>query len=465
VYTNPALTRLTGLDRTTLAGMGWAGALHPEDRERVVEGWKAAVAAGTPFQSEHRFVNGDGSVVHVVAHSVVERDEVGAPLGRLATVTDATAFREAQARSAALEAELRDSQGVESLGLLAGGLAHDLNNLLAGILGNAELALAGQGPEPPAGMLERIRKAALRATDLTREMLALAGKASVEPQPTELNELVREMVDLLRSYAPRGASVEEDYGDPGAPLMVDATQIRQVVMNLFTNAADALVDGHGSIRVRTGRLEREGARWAFVEVRDTGCGMDEATRARIFDPLFTTKPKGRGLGMSSVLGILRRHGGAVELESAPGQGSTFKVLLPAPRVRAEAEAEAGAEGKAGGCVLVVDDEETARQVARDVLESRGFRVLEAVDGVEALELMAHWGAEVRTVLLDLTMPRMGGADALAGIRRAHPDLPVILCSGYAGDRLPASLGQDPALSFLLKPYRLDALLERVQQAF
>ena len=375
------------------------------------------------------------------------------------------------------EEQMRNAQKLESLGVLAGGIAHDFNNLLVGVLGNAGLALL-ELPENSSARqpIRDIEVSAQRAAELTRQMLAYSGRGRFRVEPVDLSSVVEEMSQLLRRVISKQTQLSLRLGRGLQAVVADVTQLRQVVMNLITNASDALGDTAGTVTLETGTVMADRAMLAstylneqlpaglyvFLEVSDTGCGMDGATSARIFEPFFTTKFTGRGLGLAAVLGIVRGHKGAISVQSAPGAGTTFRVLLPASSNTVGAsEAATGAVLKRGvGLVLLVDDEEAVRGLARRVLERGGYQVLEAANGEEALSTLADHRASVRAVVLDLTMPGLGGEATLQRIRRDNPDLPVIVSSGY----VPEEEGMLAGVPFLAKPYRPSELVDAVKKA-
>ncbi len=383
-----------------------------------------------------------------------------------------------------LEAQVQHAQKLESLGVLAGGIAHDFNNLLLGVLGHAGLARMELADDSPIqARLAQIELTAQRAAELTNQMLAYSGKGRFVIQPVDLSHLVDEMAHLLHSVISKKAELRFDFADALPAVNGDVSQVRQIVMNLITNASDALGEQNGSITIRTGLIGvdpqyladtyvneslPEGP-YVFVEVSDTGCGMDAATRARIFDPFFTTKFTGRGLGLAAVLGIVRGHHGAIKVYSEPGMGTTFKVLLPAAVGAAQAvsaPAPARETWHSGGLVLVVDDEEGVRTVAQGVLERCGFNVIEASDGREGVDVFREHAAEIRAVLLDMTMPRMSGVEALREIRRIRRDVPVILSSGYSeADAIDHfRFGGEELAGFIQKPYAAAGLVDKLRQA-
>jgi signal transduction histidine kinase len=393
--------------------------------------------------------------------------------------------RRSEAERMELERRLLHAQKLESLGVLAGGIAHDFNNLLQAILGNLDLALEGlPGDAPARESVESSKVAAHRATDLTRQLLAYSGKGRFIVKALDLSALVRENAHFLRASVPRTVALELQL-EPGLPpIEADAGQIQQVVMNLITNAADAIGAAPGTIalatsvrpfdeaqlrRSRTPDVPRAG-RFVALEVRDTGCGMEASTLERLFDPFFSTKGAGRGLGMSALLGIVRGHGGALIVESAPGAGTTVHALFPAMEGArageeiAPAEEEKGVRPPLTGAVLVVDDEEVVRGVCRAMVRSLGFEVLTAADGREAVELFRANVGRVGAVLLDVSMPRMDGMATLDELRRIDPAVRVVLSSGFDEQESTRRLSGGGLVGFIQKPYSLAALREALRQA-
>jgi len=370
---------------------------------------------------------------------------------------------------------MQETQKLESLGVLAGGIAHDFNNLLMGVLGNANLIRLELPPESPIlESMEHIETAALRAAELTKQMLAYSGKGRFVVQALDLSRVVKEMAHLLGTVVSKKAMVQLHVAEDLPSVEADATQIRQVVMNLITNASDALGDEPGVITLTTGTVYADRAYLAstlfdeglepgdyvFVEVADTGVGMTAETRAKIFDPFFTTKFTGRGLGLAAVHGIVRGHRGAIRLHTEPGRGTTFRILLPASPAPAAAE-EDGADTMPGeilgGTVLVVDDEETVRRAASRMLGRIGFRAVTACNGREAIDWLDRSHESIQAVLLDMMMPELSGEDTCREIRRRYPTLPIVLSSGYNElDATGAFLDQGLA-AFIQKPYRLAEL--------
>jgi signal transduction histidine kinase len=412
----------------------------------------------------------DVSVLEDLAASVMTEIELR---------TEAAQRRRAEGHTHELEnrlqvdARMLQAQKLESLGLMAGGVAHDFNNLLTAMLGYAGLAATHVPPESRvAGMLQQIERAARRASELVQQLLTFAGRARLELRPCHLSRLVDEMGRLLETVVSRRAVLRLDLA-PDLPLVWgDPTQLRQVVMNLITNASDALGGRDGTIVVRTAsrRAGAESLRsdyvpgelpegdYVAIEVSDTGCGMSAETLARLFDPFYTTKAEGHGLGLAAILGIVRGHGGTVHVRSEPGRGSTVELLFPAHAGRA---AEPGGDRpredwRGDGTILLAEDEPAVREFVRAVLERAGFDVLEADDGDEAVELFRTHADRVRLALLDLTMPRQTGLDALAEIRDLRPDTAAVVMSGHPLDEVEAA-------DVLQKPFTHAELLATVRR--
>jgi PAS domain S-box-containing protein len=382
-----------------------------------------------------------------------------------------------------LEEQLRHTQKLESLGVLAGGVAHDFNNLLTGILGNASLALESVSSHHPVrGLLRDVVNASERASHLTRQLLAYAGKGRFLIEPLDLSALVREISSLIQTSIPKNVQLRLESRDDVPLILADASQIQQVVMNLVINGAEAIgAHDNGTVLVTTGVQsvdERDllstfgeasdlaAGTYATLEVHDTGCGMDEETLNRIFDPFFTTKFTGRGLGLAAVQGIVRGHKGAMKVYSRPGKGTTFKVLFPADG-QAAAPKKASVQDVMAArnqLILVVDDEEIIRRTAKAMLERYGYTVVLAGDGKEGVELFEVLSDKVSAVLLDMTMPVMDGEEAFSRLREIKPDVKVILSSGYTEVEAVRRFAGKGLTGFIQKPYSSAALGEKVRSA-
>jgi len=381
-----------------------------------------------------------------------------------------------------LESQMQRTQKLESLGVLSGGIAHDFNNLLTGILGNADMAFRSlpQGSRER-DLLDQVKTAAEAAADLTAQLLAYSGRGSYRMEPIDLSDLVDEMGRLLGSSISKKVRLEYDLGRELPLIEVDPTQIRQVVMNLITNASEAIGDAPGDVRLHTGAMyvgreklvqsythdDLPPGEYVFVEVADSGCGMSEETLQNIFDPFFTTKFTGRGLGLAALLGIVRRHRGTIFVSSQVGAGTTFRVLLPASDAERTAEDERKDEPavwQASGRVLVIDDEPGIRRFARMLLDEAGFEVELAADGDEGIEMLQGEAGLPDLVLLDLTMPRKGGIEVLSEIRKQSAEVPVVLMSGFTEGEVATVLESDARTHFLQKPFTAESLEEVLRTA-
>ena len=480
---NPQATTLFGVSREDAMGRRLTDVVYaPELRDRQREALQRLMVTVASDSTRTRFVTegqrADGTLFPMELTAAAVPGSHGMRFSGFCR--DLSEQRRLERERRELESRMQEAQQRESLGVLAGGIAHDFNNLLVGILGNAGLARLELPPEAAVvGTLEHIEQAAKRASDLANQMLAYAGKGRLVVQAVRLPGIVQEMTHLIGTAISKKAVLELRLEEHVPPVEADATQLRQVVMNLITNASDALEDRPGVIVVTT-RVAHVDApalasyqlaealvpgRYVMLEVSDSGRGMDAATLARIFDPFFTTKFTGRGLGLASVLGIVRSHRGALRVTSEPGRGTTFTVLLPpceSPECReAEARTVPVKQATATGTILVVDDEAVVRHVAHRCLTRHGYDVVPAADGPEAIGVVRRDGARIDAVLLDLTMPHLSGEETLAELRRLAPELPVILTSGYTED---AVRTEATRVSFLAKPYSPHQLYEAVRAA-
>ena len=423
----------------------------------------------------------EGRTLEVSLYPMLE--ESGAVAMVIEHARDITEKRAEEEERKQLEVKILQTQKLESLGILAGGVAHDFNNLLMGILGNAGLALQELPEDAPArAYVQQAERSGLRAADLIKQMLTYAGRGPFLRQEVNLWQLVEGMAQLLDSSVSKKARIEYAFAPDLPSIRGDSTQLRQLILNLVSNAAEAIGDRPGTVTIATGMelVDREHPSelyladtlaegpYVYLEVRDTGCGMDARTKAKIFDPFFTTKFTGRGLGLAAVLGIVRAHKGNIKVASEPGQGSAFRILFPC-----EGLSERGAGGatacrgerrgaaKSAETILLVDDEAIVRDVATIILERAGFAVLSAVDGQDALDIFRSFSGSVDCVVLDMTMPRLGGEETFRQLRRLRPDLPIILSSGYNEDQVLAHSG---FAGFIHKPYRPEDLIDKVREA-
>jgi PAS domain S-box-containing protein len=437
----------------------------------------------TVLSDEDYFVHKDGRIVPVSSSiAAIRSDSIIA--GVVMVVRDLTQQKQAEATQRENEQALQQAQKLESIGVLAGGIAHDFNNLLTGIMGNAGLARrainAGR-MEQAAALLRDVLSASERAADLTRQLLAYAGKGRFIILPVDLSKLVREVSTLIRASISKKITLVIDVPDDCPLVEADRAQLQQLMMNLVINGGEAIGDEPGTLTVRirtehfTERRERPRAEgfpistgdYVRIDVTDTGAGMDEETLGRIFEPFFTTKFLGRGLGLSAALGIVRGHRGAISVRSEPGQGTTFTVLLPVQREPQRVDRVSGhvtvdRDIQGAGTILVADDEEGVRSLVANVLQDAGYTVELAGDGAEAIERLRQLGESVRLVLLDLTMPILGGAQTAMELRRLQPDIPIIAMSGYGDIEVMQRFSEVGVSDFLPKPFTPDHLAAKIR---
>jgi PAS domain S-box-containing protein len=374
-----------------------------------------------------------------------------------------------------LEKQLLHTQKLESLGVLAGGIAHDFNNILTVMIGNADLGLMKISPESPVtDNLHKIKQAAFRAADLSKQMLAYSGKGQFVIEHTDLNCVLEEMLHMLEVSISKKIALRLELNRPLQPVEADITQIQQVIMNLIINASEAIGDDNGVITITTQDVicdknylnniapseNLPEGNYVVLMVADTGCGMDQDTIAKIFDPFFTTKFTGRGLGMSALQGIIKGHKGAINIYSEPGKGSIFKIFLPAsvtpvPNLTVNPN---NTEWHGNGTVLLVDDEEEIRNLGSEILKMLGFEAITANDGYHALEILKR-NQSITTVILDLTMPRMDGEQTFSELRKLDPDIKIIMSSGYNEQEVTQKFIGKGLAGFIQKPYRASSLRE------
>ena len=429
------------------------------------------------------FVHKNGSILPVSCSiAPIRADSIIA--GAIMVVRDLTEQKLTEAAQRENEEALQQAQKLESIGVLAGGIAHDFNNLLTGIMGNAGLArraiTAGQS-ERAAALMRDVLAASERAADLTRQLLAYAGKGRFVIMPVDLCKLVSEVSTLIRASISKKITLVIDVPDDCPLVEADRTQLQQLVMNLVINGGEAIGDAPGTLTVRvrtehfTERRERPRAEgfpittgdYVRIDVTDTGEGMDAETRGRIFEPFFTTKFLGRGLGLSAALGIVRGHRGSISVRSEPGRGTTFTVLLPIQREVHRPERISGRvtverETQGVGTILVADDEEGIRSLVESVLEEAGYTVELVEDGAGAVERLRVLGDQVRLILLDLTMPILGGAEAANELRQIQPDIPIVAMSGYGDIEVMQRFSETGVDDFLPKPFTPDQLTAKIR---
>jgi PAS domain S-box-containing protein len=460
---NPAFEVLTGLRADDIRGKT-VREVMPDIEEHWINIYGEVALTGEPVHFGN-YSEPLGKYFEVTAFSP--------RTGQFATVfRDVTDRQNAEAERRNIEEQMRHAQKLESLGVLAGGIAHDFNNLLMGIIGNADFALDEVAANSKArDNIQEMRKAAKHASDLCRQMLAYSGRGEFSVAPLNFNELVEEIAGLLQISVSKRVAVQYELAADLPLVEGDATQLRQVVMNLITNASDAIGDKNGSITVTTGTMDcdldylqttfinerLDAGLYVFFEVADTGCGMTKETIEKIFDPFFTTKVTGRGLGLAAVLGIIQGHRGAVKVYSEPDRGTTFKVLLPAAQNQDLQQFEKGAHAPEmqwhpEGEIMLVDDDETVRFVGKHMLEKTGFVVTTCADGQEAIAEFKEAPDKYDCVILDLTMPQMDGSETFHRLRRLRKDIKIILSSGYNEQEIAKRFAGRRIDGFLQKPY-------------
>jgi PAS domain S-box-containing protein len=484
IYASPAYELIWGRSLEALyADYGeWGGSIHPEDRGYAAESLALALETGGGEPREYRILRPDGEVRWVSDRAFVVRSSAGSAVRIAGIAEDITERKREEEEYRRLQARTQHSQKLESLGVLAGGIAHDFNNLLMAILGNADLALLKLPPESPGRQfVEKVETAARRAAELTNQMLAYSGKGRFVAQTIRLERLVEEMAHLLEAVISKKAVIRFDFARDLPGITADPGQVHQIVMNLITNASEAMGSEGGTIRVATGIAEADRAylnrcylgeelaegRFVYLQVSDAGCGMDEETRQKIFDPFFTTKFTGRGLGLAAVLGIVRGHGGAIDVRSELGRGCTFRVLFPEPEAVEESAPVAAGDRRnrpQDATILVVDDDEAVREVASTMLEEAGFQVLMAVHGRDGVETFRRHQDEIALVVLDKTMPEMDGEEALRAMRGIRSDVRVVLTSGYTEQEAASRFAGQGLSGFLQKPYLSEDLVRLVCEA-
>ncbi|MCC7384233.1 MAG: response regulator [Deltaproteobacteria bacterium] len=455
----------------------WLGLIHPDDRQDVVRTVEAAIRDRRHLELEFRMLTADGRVVWVRNNIEHVLDEHGQSKGLRGVMIDISERRRAELEREQTRAQLVQTQKWESLGVLAGGIAHDFNNLLTSVLGNASLALLGI-PEglPARALVEDILSSARRASELTRQLLAYSGRARLEAMAIDLNRTLEETVPLLQAALPAQVSLRLQPESGLPPVGADPDQLKQVLLNLVINAGEAIGRREGVVRIRTGRAEldaravsrlaggealRPGS-YVFVSIEDSGEGMDEATKEKLFDPFYSTKATGRGLGLATVLGVIRGHGGGIAVESQPEQGTSFQLHFPVEHALAPQPADLPVARRGtlqSDLVLVIDDEPWVRATTRRMLEHLGYAVLEAEDGPNGLSLFEERARDIAAVLLDLTMPRMDGEEVLHELQQIRPSVPVVVSSGYTGSETARQIARGNTVSFLEKPYTVQQLGE------
>lgn len=375
-----------------------------------------------------------------------------------------------------LESNIHHTQKLETLGVLASGIAHDINNLLLTILGNADIALYKLSQESPLyKLINNIKTASLRASGLTNQMLAYSGKGSFIVEPIDLNKLVDEMAILLKISISKNIILKFSFAENLPTIEADAAQIRQVVMNLITNASEAIGENSGVIEIKTGVMvadtnsfvekNLQDINYNYIEISDTGCGMDKKTRDKMFDTFFTTKLTGHGLGLSVVNEIVHGHNGIINVHSEPENGTKFTVFFPSSgkplKTEDEADLMINHTYASGSTVLIVDDEKDVREVAKTMLETMDFKVYTASSGRAGVEFFRDNAGKIDIILMDMTMPNMNGEEVVRKMRKINADVPIILSSGYSEHDVKQAFKEKDLAEFIQKPYQMKTLIKKI----
>ncbi|MBV8553240.1 MAG: response regulator [Acidobacteriaceae bacterium] len=476
-FFNKPWLEFTGRSMEEELGEGWTAGVHPDDLDRCYSTYSSAFDARRSFQMEYRLRRADGEYRWML-DTGIPRFVGGVLAGYIGTMVDITDLKRNQE-------QLLATQKLESLGVLAAGIAHDFNNMLGSIFAEGDLAMLETPPDSPVrGSLDRISAVAIRASEVLNLLMDYAGGKGDEAsfELVDVSSLIEGMLEFLRVSISKKAVFKTSLATDLPAVWANPTQLRRVIMNLVTNASEALRERQGMIHVTTTRMslgqDFQFYGWAalpkgdyiLLEVSDTGCGMTEQSRAKIFDPFYTTKSFGRGLGLAAVQGIVRSLGGAINVVSVPDRGATFRVFIPCAVGQAkEKESAAPAvmekeTAPANRTILFVEDEDTLRLAVSKSLQKHGFSVIVASDGHAAVDLFGARARDIDAILLDLTLPGMSGPEVFREVRRVKPNVKVIFTSAYDQERISASsmLDREALSNFIRKPYRIHELVRTLR---
>ena len=484
IYLNNEIEKLTGYTKQSFLDdtVSLVDLYHPDDGKVLHQKIETAFENRQPFHLSYRIKHANGKWHWLEEFGAAVFDENDEEILSIeGFLHDITTRKVDEQEKRRLEFQMQQTQKLESLGVLGGGIAHDFNNLLMGILGNVSLALLDMPDGAPThSHLLGIERAAERAAELCNQLLAYSGKGKFIVETLDVNQVIQEIAHLVDVSISKKARLVYECDEAVRPVEADASQVRQIVMNLIINASEALDRNEGVIRVstnerehsnaflaqsRTGECPPEGT-YACIEVSDSGSGMDQQALEKIFDPFYTTKFTGRDLGLAAVLGIVRSHGGAIHVDSTPGEGTTFLISLPisaslpepTPAIESKKIPWSGT-----GTILLVDDEPIVRQIGKDILDAAGFSVLIASDGVEGIDMFRDNVDNIDLVLLDMTMPRLSGEEVFKEMAQLQPAIPVVISSGYNDPQAAESFPQSGPAGFLQKPYGAADLYATIRQ--
>ncbi|MBU5612112.1 cache domain-containing protein [Geomonas azotofigens] len=477
-YFNRTWLDFTGRPLEEELGDGWTSGIHCEDQEYCLRTYREAFVQRVPFQMQYRLRHVDGSYRWII--------DMGRPFnglddkfaGYIGTCYDVTDRLQAEEERRALEHQLTQSQKMEAIGTLTGGIAHDFNNILTAIIGySTMMQVQLEEDHPLQGKVSEILRASERAANLTRSLLAYSRKQVTNPAPVGLNAILLNLEVMLRRLIPEHIEFRMQLADEELSVLADSGQIEQVIMNLAVNARDAMANG-GVLSIATDRIILDQdfvaahgygvpGSYALITVADTGIGMDQKTRDRIFEPFFTTKEpgKGTGLGLAMVYGIVKQHSGFINCYSELGHGTVFRIYIPRIDQPTRSESVTVDESVHGGeeTLLLVEDDAVIRGMVRELLQDFGYRVITAVDGVDAVEKFQGAGGNVAMIIMDVIMPRMNGRDAYQAISALSPGVKVIFMSGYTADIITDTLTMGDPRHFISKPIKINELLARVRE--
>lgn len=476
LYINPAGRKMVGLTRDAAVDtMSFIDFHDSETCQRLAEEIIPKTIEQGIYEDEFDFIDRDGNTIPTACTIMSLPNEQGLP-DRIAVI--ARDLRD----EIALQRQVEHGQRLESLGVLAGGIAHDFNNILTAILGNAALAEHKlDQPQETSKYLHNIVQASERAAALCKQMLAYSGKGQFIVKPLNLSDMVEDITKLLKVSIAKNATIDINLAKHLPAVDIDEAQIQQVIMNLVINASDAIGDDSGTITIETGVMYTDHSSWrtsftqddlpqgryVFLEVSDDGCGMDDKILKHIFDPFFTTKFTGRGLGLSAVLGIIRGHQGTLKVDSKPGNGTSFRMLLPISQQTTIDESPTNADKQSwhsNGTILIVDDEDAILEIASMMIEDMGFKIMTAKDGLEGVETYRQHQKEIIAILLDMTMPNMDGQECFQQLHKINHDVIVILSSGYNEQDAISNFTNKGLAGFIQKPYRIETLEQVIRTA-
>lgn len=476
LYNNRAYAPILG-DPETLQGTDSFREIHPDDRERIRQVFFTTVNTGVGHRAEFRFMARDGSIRFIESQGSVIRDTEGKVSKVVVVSRDVTDRKQAEAEKESLEKQFRQAQKMESIGTLAGGVAHDFNNILAIILGYGSLLeKQSSSPEELKKALANINQAARRGSAVVRQLMTFARKSEVVFAPTQINIIVNELVDMLRATVPKTITLAADLAPQLPTLTADAAQLNQALLNLCVNARDAMPQG-GTLTISTGLTdgdhiaakfhEAEKIPYVVVRVRDTGVGMDEETRQRMFEPFFTTKQAGRGtgLGLSMVYGVIKDHKGFIDADSEPGRGTTFQIYLPVKRKGvspAAVKARQRPTQRGEGTILLVEDEELLIELVRALLTEEGYTVLVARTGPEAVSTFRDRKAEIDLVVSDLGLPELSGIEVMRRIRAIAPGVKAVFVTGFIEEEERQAIEELGVRHLIQKPFTQEELLNAIR---